>query len=46
MGDLLRGQTIDPAGLALTAAATLALAGGCLVATARMLQKERIVLGR
>jgi sodium transport system permease protein len=46
MGDLLRGKTIDPAILALTATATLALTVVCLVATARLLQHERIVLGR
>ncbi len=46
MGDLLRGKTIDPAALALTAAATLALTVVCLVVTSRLLQHERIVLGR
>jgi sodium transport system permease protein len=46
MGDLLSGKTIDPATLALTVATTLALTVVCIVATARMLQHERIVLGR
>lgn len=46
MGDLLSGKAIDPATLALTAATTLALTVVCIVATARMLQHERIVLGR
>lgn len=46
MGDLLRGKEIDPTTLALTAAATLALTVVCIVATARMMQHERIVLGR
>jgi sodium transport system permease protein len=46
MGDLLGGKTIDPAGLALTAAVTLALTVVCLVVTSRLLQRERIVLGR
>jgi sodium transport system permease protein len=46
LGDLLRGKAIDPAALALTAAATLALTVVCLMATSRLLQHERIVLGR
>lgn len=46
MGDLLRGKAIDPAGLALTTVTTLALTVVCIVATSRMLQHERIVLGR
>ncbi len=46
MGDLLRGRTVDPATLAMTATVTLALTVVCLVATSRLLQHERIVLGR
>lgn len=46
LGDLLSGKSIDPAALSLTAAVTVALAGVCLLTTARMLQRERIVLGR
>lgn len=46
MGDLLRGKAIDPTTLAMTAAATLALTVFCIVVTSRLLQHERIVLGR
>jgi sodium transport system permease protein len=46
ISDLLRGKAADPALLALAAAATLAAAVLCVAVTARMLNHERIVLGR
>lgn len=46
MADVLRGDSIGAASIAITSATTLALAALCLLLNARLLDSERVVFGR